>query len=210
VIVRRPGERRRRALALERRYAYMGFQTVVVERSPAQRLPDLMRKNPPPVIVHVVGGVIETGGAVAIDIGDQSRGQHEGLLGASDLDRALRSAPSNWPVPILILDIPGPSGQRETITQLLLRNAVAADIFALGGARTVIGAGLAKPSIEEVLGDVLIGGLARGDAVGDVVQCVRQNATADGELSLAETIAFEAIALWADDPDVALPPTRSS
>ncbi|MGO9902613.1 MAG: hypothetical protein ACLP0J_23665 [Solirubrobacteraceae bacterium] len=211
VIVRRPIERRRRALALQRRYAYLGFQTIPVERSHARQLRELLRADPPPVIVHVVGGLVETGGAVAIAVAEPSQGKDEGLLGASDVDRAFRSAASDWPAPILILDVPAPSGQRETVSQLLLRNALAADIFALGGARTVIGTGLAKPaSEEEVLGDVLISGLARGIAVGDVVQLVRHEASADGKSPFAEVVAFEAIALWADDPDVFLLPTRSS
>ena len=103
----------------------------------------MLRAEPPPVIVHIVGGLVATAGH------DRGRpaGRRQwlgppdeaGFLTTAELDQALRAVPQNWPTPIIVLDVPAPTGHRETGDQLLLRNGFAADLFAMGATRAVVG-----------------------------------------------------------------------
>ena len=202
-----------RNLALERRYAQAGFETLTV--SPAH-LPELLvlRGEPPPVIVHIVGGVVATAGVTAVDLQDDGSGwgppDEAGLLTSAKLDQALRAVPQNWPTPIIVLDIPAPTGHREAGDQLLLRNGFAADLFAMGSTRAVVGTGLAGRTATGLLQDVLVEGLAHGYAIGDVVQRMRHQAEPEGFSRFESSVAFTATALWSNDPSMRLPPLGGS
>ena len=202
-----------RSLALERRYAQAGFETLTV--SPAH-LPELLvlRGEPPPVIVHIVGGVVATAGMTAVDLQDDGSGwgplDEAGLLTTAKLDQALRAVPQNWPTPIIVLDIPAPTGHREAGDQLLLRNGFAADLFAMGSTRAVVGTGLADRTATDLIQDVLIEGLAHGDAIGDVVQRMRRQAEPACFTRFESSVAFTATALWSNDPSMRLPPLGGS
>jgi hypothetical protein len=198
-----------RDLALERRYAQAGFAVTVVDQVHLPALPTLLRGEPPPVIVHIVGGLVATAGATAVDLNDDASAwgssDETGLLTSADLDQTLRVVSLDWPAPVVVLDVPVPSGDRETGDQLLLRNWFAGDLFALGGTRAVIGTGLAGRKASDLVRDVLIERLAHGDAIGDVVQAMRQQGPSADFGGFGSGVAFAAIALWGNDPGIRLP-----
>ncbi|SNS14819.1 hypothetical protein SAMN04488107_1601 [Geodermatophilus saharensis] len=72
----------------------------------------------------------------------------------------------------------------------------------------MIGAGLAEGSNADVLQDVLIEGLARGDAIGDVVQSMRKQGPESTFDYFASAVSFVATALWTKSAEMRLPPTR--
>jgi cellulose synthase operon protein C len=210
IVVRSaPSPTRRRDLALERRYAQAGFGVSTIDLVHLPALPALLRSEPPPVIVHVVGGLVATAGTTAVDLSDDAgswRARDEtGLLTSADLDQALRVVPLDWPAPVVVLDVPVPNGRRETGDQLLLRNCFAGDLFALGGTRAVVGTGLAPRKAARLVRDVLIEGLARGDAIADVVYGMRQQAAPKDFGNFEGGVAFAATALWSNDPSLRLP-----
>jgi hypothetical protein len=214
VIVRAAAsEGRRRNFALERRYARAGLEPHRVDDSHASALQAALNAQPPPVVVHVVGGMVATTGAIGIDLLEGSWGsglyQAAGLFTPTDLDRALRAAPPNWPSPVVVLDVPLPTGQREAADQLLLRNSFAADLFSLGGTPAVIGSGLTGLDDTRIVQDVLVEGLAHGDALEDILQQIRQTGPARGFGRFGSALAFAATALWTNHPGMRLPTARN-
>ena len=209
VIVVRPGaaEGQRPNLAAERRYAHAGFNFSRSTRRDL-RSSDLLRAEPPPVIVHVVAGLVPRTGGTAIDLLDDARGWGAPvaacLLTAADLDHAFRVVPRDWPAPVVVLDVPAPTGQREVADQMLLRNCFAADLFALGGSRAVVATGLADRKTADLVQDVLLEGLARGEAIGDVVQRMRQAPPSSFD-RFESAAPYAGTALWCNDPSLRLP-----
>ena len=104
-----------------------------------------------------------------------------------------------------MLDVPAPTGQREVADQLLLRNCFAADLFALGGSRAVVATGLADRKTADLVQDVLLEGLAGGEAIGHVVQRMRQQAPASGFDRFESAVPYAGTALWSNDPSLRLP-----
>ena len=206
-----PTPGRRRSYAVERRYARAGMEATSVADARAT-LPLVLRREPPPVILHFVGGFVAAGGGAAIDLQESGSGwdgqDAVGLLGPADIDRALENVPPDWPAPIVVVDVPLPSGRREAADQLLLRNYFAAELFAMGGTRAVIATGLASPRSTDVVQDVLVEGLARGNAIGDIVQQMRRQQPAGGFLRFDSALAFAATALWTNDGSMRLPASR--
>jgi hypothetical protein len=211
VIIARaaPSQGRRPSFTLERRYAQTGFDPHTVDQAHIPALTRLLRAETPPVIVHIVGGLVATVGATAVDLQDDAWGwgapDETGVLTSADLDHALRAVPRDWPAPVVVLDVPAPTGHREVADQLLLRNCFAADLFAMGGTRAVVGTGLAGRAAADVVQDVLLEGLARGEAIGDVIQVMRQQAPLSGFGRFDSSAAFAATALWCNDPSMRLP-----
>jgi tetratricopeptide (TPR) repeat protein len=207
-----PSDGPRLGFAVERRYDQAGFNTCTVDQMHIPVLEVLLRADPPPVIVHVVGGLVATSGLTAVDLqagpGGWGSPDETGLLTSADLDRALRIVSRDWPAPVIVLDVPAPTGHREIADQLLLRNCFAGDLFALGASRAVVATGLAGRKAADLVQDVLLEGLARGDAIGDVVQRVRRQAPASGFSRFDFSAAFAATALWSNDPSMRLPATR--
>ena len=210
MIVVRPGaaEGQRPNLAAERRYAHAGFDVSTVDQAQTSALTMLLRAEPPPVIVHVVGGLVARTGVTAIDLQDDARGWGAPvaacLLTAADLDHAFRVVPRDWPAPVVVLDVPAPTGQREVADQMLLRNCFAADLFALGGSRAVVATGLADRKTADLVQDVLLEGLARGEAIGDVVQRMRQAPPSSFD-RFESAAPYAGTALWCNDPSLRLP-----
>jgi hypothetical protein len=104
-----------------------------------------------------------------------------------------------------VLDVPAPTGHREVADQLLLSNCFAGDLFALGASRAVVTTGLGGRKAADLVQDVLVEGLARGDAIGDVVQRVRGQAPDSGFDRFDWSAPFVATALWSNDPSMRLP-----
>ena len=98
-----------------------------------------------------------------------------------------------------------PTGHREIADHLLLRNCFAGDLFALGASRAIVTTGLGKRKATDVVQDVLVEGLARGDAIGDVVQRVRQQAPASAFDRFDRLAPYAATGLWTNDPSMRLP-----
>ena len=199
----------RPGFAVERRYDRAGFNACTVDQMPIPVLEVMLRAEPPPVIVHVVGGLVATAGLTAVDLEAGPRGwsspDETGLLTSADLDRALRAVSRDWPAPVVVLDVPAPNGYREIADQLLLRNCFAADLFALGASRAVVTTGLGGRKAADLVQDVLVEGLARGDAIGDVVQRVRSQGPPSGFERFDWSAPFAATALWSNDPSMRLP-----
>ena len=199
----------RPGFAVERRYNRAGFNACTIDQMPLPVLEVMLRAQPPPVIVHVVGGLVATAGLTAVDLQAGPRGwsstDETGLLSAADLDRALRAVSRDWPAPVIVLDVPAPNGYREIADQLLLRNCFAGDLFALGASRAVVTTGLGGRKAADLVQDVLVEGLARGDAIGDVVQRVRSQGPPSGFERFDWSAPFAATALWSNDPSMRLP-----
>jgi hypothetical protein len=111
---------------------------------------------------------------------------------------------------VVVLDVPLPTGQREAADQLLLRNSFAADLFSLGGTPAVIGSGLAGLDNTRIVQDVLVEGFARGDAIGDILQQIRQTGPAGSFGHFGSAMAFAATALWTSYPGIRLPTARNA
>jgi hypothetical protein len=195
--------------AVERRYTQAGFNACTVDRTHIPALMALLGAEPPPVIVHVVGGLVATAGLTAVDLQADTRSWgapgETGLLTPGDLDRALRTVSRNWPAPVVVLDVPAPTGHREVADQLLLRNCFAGSLFPLGASRAVVTIGLAGRKDADLVQDVLAEGLASGDAIGDVVQRVRRQVPASGFDRFETSVPFVATGLWSNDPSMRLP-----
>ena len=58
----------RPGFAVERRYDLAGFNACTVDQLPIPVLEVMLRAEPPPVIVHVVGGLVATAGLTAVDL----------------------------------------------------------------------------------------------------------------------------------------------
>jgi tetratricopeptide (TPR) repeat protein len=194
---------------VERRYDQAGFGACTVSQAHVPSLIVLLLASPPPVIVHVVGGLVATAGMTAVDLQASAPGwgspDQAGLLTAADLDLALRAVSRDWPAPVVVLDVPAPSGLREIADQMLLRNSFAGDLFALGAARAVVATGLAGRKSGDLARSVLLEGLAHGDAIGDVIQRMRRQAPSSGFGRFDKSAAFAATALWTNDPSMRLP-----
>ena len=203
------GQGRRPNLAAERRYAYNGFEASTVDQGQISTLTRLLRVEPPPVIVHIVGGLVVRVGVTAIDLQEDAAGwgtfDTAGLLTVADLDHALRAVPRDWPAPVVVLDVPAPTGHREVADQMLLRNCFAADLFAMGGTRAVVATGVAERATAGHVQDVLVEGLAQGKAIGDVVQEMRQQVPSWDFDKFGSSAAFAGTALWSSDPSMRLP-----
>jgi tetratricopeptide (TPR) repeat protein len=204
----------RLGFAAERRYDQAGFNATTVDQLHIPALMVLLRAKPPPVIVHVVGGLVATAGLTTVDLQTGTGGwgspDETGLLTSADLDRALRTVSRDWPAPVVVLDVPAPTGLREVADQLLLRNCFAGDLFALGASRAVVTTGLGGRKNADLVQDVLVEGLARGDAIGDIVQRVRGQASESGFDRFAWSAPFAATALWSNDPSMRLPVSRQT
>lgn len=156
------------ASAVERIYASFGFHVQVLA-GPEATLDSLSRSQSE--VVHLSAPLWETAGSVSLDIGSShvTRGQADTISPA-----ALASALyEQWASPLVILDPPLPSSRADTIVQLLLRNAFAGELFALGAARAIVGLGLVVLDAQEQVYRTLVGLLADGHSLGETIAAVR-------------------------------------
>jgi hypothetical protein len=78
------------------------------------------------------------------------------------------------PRPLLILDVLEPPGTTDLFTQLLLRNAFAAQLYQLGCFESIIAAGLTPPEMQNDISRALTSALGSSAAVGEVVNRLRR------------------------------------
>ncbi len=186
-------------------YERMGFHTTTLDAPTPDELNDVLRDRPA-AIVHLTLGLVNHLGTAAIDLlavaRTKGRPVSAGRLTGLALDALI---PRNVPSPLVILDAAAPKSRRESVTQLLLRNAFAADLVSAGNVRALIATGLAQYARRRELYETLIRALAEGREVGDIVRCV-QDADA-GPQDFERTLAFTATALFARTPDTRFPGT---
>jgi hypothetical protein len=91
------------------------------------------------------------------------------------------------------------------VMQLLLRNAFAAELVAVGTVRAVLATGLAGYVRQRRLYDKLIRALAEGPEIGELARGLQASAGPDFE----DRLAFAATALFARTPWVRFPGTSA-
>jgi cellulose synthase operon protein C len=165
----------------------------------------------PARVVHVTAALVEArGGGAELDFGGNPEGvwaedQMGERLSSAALDRALRRMASP---PILVLDIPAPSSNTEAIAQLLLRNAFAGELFALGNLDAVIATGFARYQQQADLYRLLVDGLVSGVPLGEIATAIRRRedtlsgVAGQGDAGFDDAIAFGAVALFAHRGDI--------
>jgi cellulose synthase operon protein C len=190
-------------------YSRHGFNVVLVEGTNLDELPRSLRKHPT-AVVHITAGLVESGGAVVLDLARESAPAGAAIdpitpyrLTPTALDLLLRGSVVK---PVIVLDAPAPRSLREVVTQLLLRNAFAGELFALGGTRAVVATGLARYTAQQRLYEVIIDALARGAELGLLVNAVRRLVRGSpGPGDPQHDMAFGAAALFARRAAVRLP-----
>ncbi len=190
-------------------YRRRGFDVVLVDGARLQALPHLLAEQPT-ALVHFTAGLVEAGGAAALDLDSDQAPPGSALeqvapyrLTATALDRLLQGL---VPKPVVVLDVPGPRSPREIATQLLLRNAFAGDLFAMGDARGIVATGLARYAAQQRLYEAMIGALAGGAELGQVVNAIRSLVRDfPGPQDPQHAMAFGATTLFARNAAVRLP-----
>jgi hypothetical protein len=82
---------------------------------------------------------------------------------------------SNKTRPLVILDVPRPPVLSEAVTQLMLRNSFASELFRMGSASAVLATGLADEfGQQQSLTKLLISSLAEGLSFGKIVNRIRE------------------------------------
>jgi len=141
-----------------------------------------LKSDRAPAVLHLSGGLREAGGAVAFTF---SAGEwYSEALGGSRfsdelpvtaVDDLLRMFTRDSYRPLVILDVDRPPGPTETISQLLLRNAFAGDLFALGRCPALIATGLVSdPAMDPYA--PLVEMLASGRSVAETCLRIRHEA----------------------------------
>ncbi|MEU4746548.1 hypothetical protein AB0G02_39665, partial [Actinosynnema sp. NPDC023658] len=188
---------------LARLYAGHGFAVASVDNPTPDRLADTVaravRAGRPPVVVHLSGGLRESGGGVALTFpaGGWATEAFATAPAAREipvtaLDRVLAAVPCDGDRPLVVLDVNRPWGSEDAISYLMLRNAFAGDLFALGRCAGVLGTGLAGDGGYELC-DALIGSIAAGRSLGEVA--TRLRAPARHATGLDEVLPSAGVAL---------------
>jgi hypothetical protein len=199
-----------RGLDLKRLYQLYGFEVIVVENPTLERLAHAIASAAtggwPPAIVHLSGSLRESRGGVAWTFASGewapeafsgSRSSDE--IPVSSLDRMLSVFPRDLTRPLVILDVDRPSGETESITYLLLRNAYAAELFALGGCSAVLGTGLVSEAIDprRELYEPMVRLLAESQPIGTMCARLRYSANS---ADLDQALPLAGIALFTHMP----------
>ncbi|PSL51719.1 putative peptidoglycan binding protein [Saccharothrix carnea] len=204
---------------LSRLYRRYGFEVEVVENPTLQGLSAVVRSlisgGRVPSLLHLSGGLRESNGAVTFSFLSGS-GEEESYRGYSDdipvssMDGLLATFPNDQVAPIVVLDVDRPRGTAETALHLLQRNAFAGELFSLGRCAAVLGTGLVGREGTELY-EHLVGSLADGSTLSEVITNVRQLGSAPGpreDLGLERVLSFVGIALFTNLPWLRLPRRR--
>jgi len=110
--------------------------------------------------------------------------------------------------PTVILDVPWPGSKSEALRALFVRNSFAHQLAGLGRVVAVIGTGLALPSDQAKLYQLLLGGFGEGGDAAAVVSSIRRGAP--GHPSWWADLPFSSTALFLQRaPHTLLPPGTS-
>ncbi|MCC8243302.1 peptidoglycan-binding protein [Saccharothrix luteola] len=171
---------------LARLYGSHGFDVESVENPTLDRLAGAVtravRGGRTPAVVHLAGGLRESGGGVALTFlaGGWAAEAFTATPTAEEipvtaLNRVLAAVPRDGFRPLVVLDVNRPWGSDDAISYLLLRNAFGGDLFALGRCAGVLGTGLAGDG-EHDLCDAVIGAIAAGRSLAEVAGGLRSAA----------------------------------
>jgi cellulose synthase operon protein C len=134
---------------------------------------DAIARERIPAALHFSGGLRESSGEVAFTFlaGDwysESLGgsRFSDELPVTALAHLLSAFPQDSFRPLVILDVDRPPGISETINHLLLRNAFAGGLFALGSCPAILATGLVGAAARTLYG-TLVGTLGSGATVGE-------------------------------------------
>jgi tetratricopeptide (TPR) repeat protein len=189
-------------------YAELRFDGHRLSGSRVEAISEILLDHPryQPLIVHFSCGLREVHGGIRLDLAEGDERWHQSSEASVVesftpimLDRFMRPMDASDLKPIVILDIPRPRGASETARSLLLRNAFAADLFALGGVSAVIATGLTLPGETKALYRRLLQPLAAGGSLAEAVSNVRAGPSGT---DLEPDLGFAAIALFAHDPEL--------
>ncbi|PSL57192.1 putative peptidoglycan binding protein [Saccharothrix carnea] len=168
---------------LARLYRAHGFDVEPVENPTLDRLTAAAARavhgGRTPAVVHLACGLRESGGGVALTFlaGGWATEAFTATPTAEEipvtaLNRVLAAVPRDAFRPLVVLDVNRPWGAEDAISYLMLRNAFAGDLFALGRCAGVLGTGLAGAGGYELC-DALIGSIAAGRTLGEVAGVLR-------------------------------------
>ena len=171
---------------LARVYGRHGFDVEPVENPTLDRLAGAVARavhsGRTPAVVHLAGGLRESGGGVALTFlaGGWATEAFSATptaeeIGVTALNRVLAVVPREEFRPLVVLDVNRPWGSEDAISYLMLRNAFAGDLFALGRCAGVLGTGLAGDG-EYELCEAMISSIADGRSLGEVVGRLRSPA----------------------------------
>jgi hypothetical protein len=205
VVILRPGDEGPGAITttlvdLERAYASAGVRVHVLDSARLTRVAAELARHSPDIL-HVAAGLVDDVVGVAIDLAGGVAGEVE--LPQIERERmtttglALTLAAVAPPGPVIVLDPPAVSHVAVHASQLLLRNAFAAEITLTTRVPAVIGTGLVRYGAQDALYRQLPSALASSQSVAAVVADIRRlekdHATPDG-------LGFPAAALFAARP----------
>ncbi|MFE9747874.1 peptidoglycan-binding protein [Saccharothrix saharensis] len=201
---------------LARMYGRHGFDVEQVANPTLDRLAGAVARavhgGRTPAVVHLAGGLRESGGGVALTFlaGEWATEAFSATPTAEDipvtaLNRVLAAVPRDEFRPLVVLDVNRPWGAEDAISYLVLRNAFAGDLFALGRCAGVLGTGLAGDGKYELC-DAMIAALAAGRALGDVAAALR--APARHATGLDRVLPSAGVALHTHLPWLRLVPDR--
>lgn len=171
---------------LARMYGGHGFDVESVENPTLDRLAAAVTRavhsGRIPAVVHLAGGLRESGGGAAFTFlaGGWATEAFSATPTAEEipvtaLNRVLAAVPRDGFRPLVVLDVNRPWGSEDAISYLMLRNAFAGDLFALGRCAGVLGTGLAGDG-EYELCDAMISAIAAGRSLADVAGGLRSPA----------------------------------
>ncbi|MCE6998161.1 peptidoglycan-binding protein [Saccharothrix sp. S26] len=201
---------------LERVYGSHGFDVESVENPTLDRLTGAVARSVhsgrAPAVVHLAGGLRESGGGVALTFlaGGWATEAFSATPTAEEipvtaLNRVLAAVPRDEFRPLVVLDVNRPWGSEDAISYLMLRNAFAGDLFALGRCAGVLGTGLAGDGGYELC-DAMISAIAAGRSLGEVAAGLR--APARHATGLDRVLPSAGVALHTHLPWLRLVPTR--
>ena len=188
---------------IEWRYELAGFECVVLDAPSPEELEWTLERTPV-AILHLNVGLVDHHGTAAIDLSASPAPKpRRALAGRLSGIAFHRLIPRDLPTPLVVLDVPGPQAAHETVTQMLLRNAFAAELASLGVVRTILATGLARYAEQRRLYDTLVDALAEGVDVYEVVSRIRRIADAGGRA--AHSLPFSSAALFTRRPTLRYP-----
>ncbi|GAB2967155.1 AAA family ATPase [Saccharothrix stipae] len=199
---------------LARMYRRHGFAVESVDNPTLDRLAGAVDRavhsGRTPAVVHLAGGLRESGGGVALTFlaGGWAKEAFSATPTAEEipvtaLNRVLAAVPREEFRPLVVLDVNRPWGAGDAISYLLLRNAFAGDLFALGRCAGVLGTGLAGDDGYELC-DAMIGSIAAGRTLGEVATGLRS--PAHGATGLDRVLPSAGVALHTHLPWLRLVP----
>ncbi len=192
---------------LDALYKRARFEVVSLHEPDPTRLRDLLiERRFAAVILAVPVAESRSGRELYLQLGLDSLQRGESTAFSSGhLASVLKSIADTGPMPLIILDTPRPPSLDEAFRQLLLRNALAARLFALGGLPAVLATGLATPDEQSALSSELARGLFERETPGRLASRLREmNGWGSGRIpSRPEAILGAAtVALFAGEPDL--------